>query len=250
VAGIAFVLLLLWIGQRRLIYLPDQSSPLSPPQAEEVSFLTDDGLRLRAWLLGDGDRLVMVFPGNAGHRGHRLLLAEELTNHGLAVLLTDYRGYGGNPGSPSENGLLHDARAARRWAEQSGWTHFIYLGESLGGGPAVALASEQPPAGMVLRSPFPSLVAVGEVHYPFLPVRILLKDRFEVAAHLASPSYPLVVVAGSADSVVPLGLSRSVAEAAGAELVTVDDADHNDPELAWGPQLVEAVVRVASHMPP
>jgi fermentation-respiration switch protein FrsA (DUF1100 family) len=237
-------LLVLWLGQRHLIYLPDRTAPTPPTGVETVHLAPEPGLVLEAWLVPGPDRLVIVFPGNAGHRGYRLDLAGALVAHGWSVLLVDYRGYGGNPGHPHESGLLADARAARRWADQAGYRTIVYLGESLGCGPAAALAAEVPPEGLVLRSPFPSLAAVGKVHYPFVP-SFLLRDRFPVTELLLGRGIPTVVVAGSADTIIPFRLSQQVATGLGAELLTVEDANHNDPDLAYGPVLIGAVNEVA-----
>ena len=109
-------------------------------------------------------------------------LAERLSRRGLAVLLMDYRGYGGNPGSPSEEGLAADADAAAEALEELGYPaeRTIYFGESLGTGVVAALQAKRPPAGVVLRSPFTELADVGAHHYPWLPVRTLLRDQFPV----------------------------------------------------------------------
>src|SRR5690606_27765101 len=117
--------------------------------------------------------------GNGGDRSMRVPLASALNRMGLSVLLFDYRGYGGNPGSPSEEGLAADARAAQAWlAAQPGVDQIVYFGESLGGAVAVRLAVERSPVALILRSPFTSLADVASVHYPWLPVRRLLLDRY------------------------------------------------------------------------
>jgi len=166
------------------------------------------------------------------------------------VLLFDYRGYGGNPGRPSEAGLALDVRAARRFlVEEAGVPpeRLVYYGESLGAAVVAELATEHPPAGLVLRSPFVDLAAVGERHYPFLPVRALLRDRFPTAEHVARVAAPVTVVWGSADAMVPAEQSRAVAAAGHARTVVVDGADHNDRVLLDGDALVRAVVE-ASHV--
>ena len=112
---------LVWLFQRRLIYLPDtrhvQTAAAVLAGAEDVEFDTADGLTLRGWFVppreGVGRATILVFNGNAGNRAHRTPLADALSRQGFAVLLFDYRGYGGNPGRPTESGLLADARAAR-----------------------------------------------------------------------------------------------------------------------------------------
>jgi uncharacterized protein len=248
---------LLWGLQRRLVYFPD-AGPVPAagavlPGARDVVLQTSDGLRLGAWFLPGRDAeapAVLVANGNGGHRGLRAPLAAALAGRGLAVLLFDYRGYGGNPGSPSEEGLARDVRAARaHLVEEAGVPpdRLLYLGESLGAAVVTELATEHPPAGLVLRSPFVDLAAVGAAHYPFLPVRALLRDRYPVAERVATIRVPTTVVLGGADSIVPPAQSRAVATAAAGlhRLVEVPGADHNDRVLLDGDALVDAVVELA-----
>jgi fermentation-respiration switch protein FrsA (DUF1100 family) len=250
---------ILWAVQRQLIYFPDaaQVSPAGEviTGARDVTLHTEDGLELDAWFVPavvgrtSGARMaVLVAPGNGGNRAGRAGLAEELSDRGLAVLLMDYRGYGGNPGSPSEAGLAADAFAATEALEALGYPpeRTIYFGESLGTGVVAALQVRRPPAGMVLRSPFTGLADVGAHHYPFLPVRLLLRDRFPVAEHLSSSQVPVTVIYGEHDTVVPSALSAKVAEVASSvvERMVIKGADHNDPVM-FGPRVAEAVVRLA-----
>lgn len=247
---LAGLLLVLWITQRRLIYLPlNQRVPPAEsvlPRAEEVEFETEDGLSLGAWFVpGSRDTAVLVFNGNAGHRAHRAPLAEALSNEGFSVLLLDYRGYGGNPGSPSEAGLASDARAARAWLEaRPDVDRIAYFGESLGGAVAVGLAMEEAPEALILRSPFTSLADVGRVHYPYLPVRLLLWDRYQAIDGVGELEVPTLVIAGERDGIVPVEQSRAVYEAAREpkRLVVIPGADHNDHDLLAGERLVEEIV--------
>jgi fermentation-respiration switch protein FrsA (DUF1100 family) len=126
----------------------------------------------------------------------------------------------------------------------------LYYGESLGAAVVAELATEQPPAGLVLRSPFTDLASVGRIHYPFLPVRTLLKDRFPVAEYVARIAVPITVVYGTEDSIVPPEESRrSVAAARGrTRLVAVEGADHNDAALLNGDVLMRAVVELANQI--
>jgi uncharacterized protein len=239
---------LAWGFQRQLIYLPDSSVPEQPgAPVESVQLTTDDGLELEAWLVpAEGQRhsTVLAAPGNAGNRALRLPLAEGLAERGHEVLLLEYRGYGGNPGRPHEDGLVEDARTARQWlVEEHGRSpdRLVHLGESIGTGVATALAAEHPPAAVALRSPFPELADVAATHYPFLPVRTLLRERFPSRAHLQAAGVPTLVVAGGQDSIVPTALSRELAEKVDATYVEVEGADHNDRVLLDGSTYLDAV---------
>jgi uncharacterized protein len=247
-----------WIVQRRLIYFPEPSEvPAASavlPGVRDVRLQTDDGLHLGAWLLSargpDRGVTVLVANGNAGNRSLRAPLASALSAAGFAVLLFDYRGYGGNPGRPTESGLALDVRAAYRFLTEDAAVlpqKLLYYGESLGAAVVVELATEHPPAGLLLRSPFTDLAAVGRVHYPYLPVGLLLRDRYPVAERVAAVSVPLTVVYGGADEIVPPEQSRAVAQAARGptQVVEVRGADHNDPALLYGAELIRAVVDLA-----
>jgi uncharacterized protein len=249
-----------WLLQRRLIYFPDAAVPPAAsvlPGAQEITLRTEDGLALGAWHLAptgaDRGITILVMPGNAGSRALRAPLARRLAAEGFAVLLLDYRGYGGNPGSPSEDGLITDARAARAYLAGHGVPaqRLIYFGESLGAAVATRLATEQPPGGLVLRSPFTGLAAVGCRHYPLLPVRLLLRDRFPVTELISQILVPTAVVYGSADTIVPPEQSAAVAAAAGGPVRTVEvaGADHNDAALLEGNDLLAAVLDLARSLP-
>jgi pimeloyl-ACP methyl ester carboxylesterase len=246
VLGLVVAVAALWALQRRLIYFPDRATPPLPPGHAAITLTTDDGLALGAWLAtpdpaGDRRIAVLVAPGNAGNRAGRVPLAAALVAEGFTVLLMDYRGYGGNPGRPSEDGLRRDAVAAYTYLAARS-ARIVYFGESLGAAVVTGLATTHPPAGLVLRSPFASLAAVAGHHYPFVPARLLLRDEFPVAEQVATVNMPTTVVYGEADTVVPPAQSRAVAAAADARTVVVPGADHNDAALTDGPKLVDAVV--------
>lgn len=244
--------------QRQLIYHPDRTPVPSAGQVidggRDVTLRTSDGLTLGAWFVpadpaADRNVAVLFAPGNGGNRLGRASFAVELSRRGFAVLLLDYRGYGGNPGSPHEEGLALDAMAGARVLDDLGYPapRTIYFGESLGTGVVAGLQAQRPPAGLVLRSPFPALADVGAHHYPWLPVRVLLRDRFDTAARLADSEVPVTVIYGDHDAVVPPGLSARVADEARSlvERLVIREADHND-EVMFGSQVADAVVRLAT----
>jgi hypothetical protein len=259
VVVVVVVLALAYSFQRKLIYLPsDGPVPAAArvlPGARDVELTTSDGLALGAWFVPptgpDLGFTVLVANGNGGDRSYRAGLAAALRAEGLSVLVFDYRGYGGNPGDPSADGLALDVRAARdHLVRELGvpQDRLVYFGESLGGGVVSELAVEHPPAALVLRSPFTELTDTAAELYPFLPVRMLLRDRFPVAENVRHVDVPTAVVYGSADTIVPPEQSRAVAEAAAGpvRVVEIAGADHNDPVLVAGSRVVDAVVELVS----
>ena len=249
VTAVAIGVALLWAFQRRLVYFPATRQPALPEGVEQVFYVTDDGVELAGWFLPVREQMgtVVVFPGNAGHREARLPLARALSDRGLSTLLVDYRGYGGNPGSPTEKGLNADARAAveylttRRDVDRD---RLVYFGESLGAGVAVSLATTHPPAALVLRSPFTSLPDVGAHHYPWLPASALARDRYPNIETIDRVDAPVLIVAGSADRIVPPEQSRRLYDAVPGtkRLVVIDGAGHNDFALLSGDELIDATV--------
>lgn len=247
-------LALAWVFQRRLMYFPfgDVPAPgdVGLPHASSVTFATADGLTLRGWFVPSTRTparfTVLVFNGNAGNRAFRAPLARALQALGLHVLVFDYRGYGDNPGTPTEAGLMADAHSAREYLRgrpDVDPARIVAFGESLGAGVAVRLAAEQPLAALVLRSPFTSMTDLGQLHYPLLPVRWLLRDRYSSIDRIRQVSCPVLVIAGDRDTIVPPDQSRRIYEAAigPRTLVMLPGADHNDEALLAGREMIEAI---------
>jgi fermentation-respiration switch protein FrsA (DUF1100 family) len=244
------LLAVLWSQQRRLIYFP--STAALPPastvrsNAADVVLETEDGIHLGAWYfpVPGGGPTVLVFNGNAGDRSMRANLAAALNRRGMSALLFDYRGYGGNSGTPTEDGLAADARAAQKWlASQPGADRIVYFGESLGAAVAIGLAVQQPPAALVLRSPFTSLADVAAAHYPWLPVRRLLLDRYPSIDRIGALRVPVLIFAGDRDDIVPEAQSRRLYEAAAEpkRYVVIPGAGHNDPQFLDGDRMLDEI---------
>jgi len=248
------------LGQRALLYFPDTSDPNAsanrPVHSTDVSFVTADGLTLNTWLFqplpGTARNIAVLFcPGNGGNRWSRADIGTDLAALGYTVLLLEYRGYGANPGKPTETGIILDAQAAVQFLHDKGFpsNRLIFAGESLGTGVAVRLATIDQPAGVLLRSPYTSMVDMAKALYPFLPANLVLKDRYETMSYLPQVTAPLMVLAGSADELVPLSQSTAVADAAPNlfRFVVVPGATHNDP--IWGgeyfAQQVDTLARAA-----
>jgi uncharacterized protein len=266
------ILVMLALFQRRLIYQPSQADSIDPQfsgllagQCETVTVHTTDGLQLHGWYVraaapsatagaptrnsattnGNANTPVVIyFPGNAGHRGYRAIELDLLSRLGADAYLFDYRGYGDNPGSPSEEKLADDARAVwqtvtvQRGAKPG---RVFLLGESLGGGVATRLASElcaagTPPGGLILRSTFSSLVDVAAHHYWWLPVRTFLVDRFPSTDRIPTVTCPVLVIHGTADTIVPYWSGQRLFDAAPTQsqhaiaktFAPLQGAGHND----------------------
>jgi fermentation-respiration switch protein FrsA (DUF1100 family) len=252
---------LLWAAQRRLIYFPTHDVGIASAissDAADVAFTTDDGLTLSAWWIpatGNPDgSTIIVFHGNGGNRADRTPLAQALTQQGYGVLLVDYRGYGGNPGSPSEEGLLLDAEAAVAYLKSRPDVdpdRLVYFGESLGAAVALAVGQEHPPSALILRSPFTSLPDVARAHYPYLPTGLLLRDQYPNVDTIRMLDVPVLVIAGSQDTIVPIAQSRELYAASPAPkwFVTIEGADHNDPALTHGPLLIDEITNFLEGIP-
>ena len=220
VAGAAYVCIALaaYFGQRSLIYFPDRAraSPAEEGLAnvEERVLKTPDGERIIAWYgkARPGRPTILYFHGNAGNLADRAERVRRFMDQGWGVYMMAYRGYGGSTGAPSEAANVADARLAHGALVEEGVAPgaIIIYGESLGTGVAARLATERPAAGVVLEAPFTSVADIGAGAYPFLPVRLLLKDRYETSAYLPQVRMPLLILHGERDQVIPVAMGRAL----------------------------------------
>lgn len=207
---------------------------------EDVRFTAADGTSLHGWYCHHPrPRAVVLFcHGNAGNVTHRADVLRRLNGqHGLAVMMFDYRGYGRSEGEPNEAGILQDARAARAWlAERTGVAQrdVVLMGRSLGGGVAVDLAAEDGARALVLESTFTSLPEVAGEHTSWLPTGLLMRNRLNSLEKIARYHGPLLISHGDADRVIPFDHGRRLFEAANEpkQFVAIPDSDHNDPQTA------------------
>lgn len=180
---------------------------------QQVTLITQDKLILNAWYKSANSNkpTVIIFHGNAGHIGTRMPLAHILTQKGFGVLLLEYRGYGGNPGKPSEKGLYLDAEAAMDFLKNElVQPHQVVLfGESLGTGVATEMAARYPHScALILQSPYTSLAALRQYHYPWLPIKPW--DKFDSIKRIPEIHIPLLVVHGLIDKVVPFEQGKTL----------------------------------------
>jgi fermentation-respiration switch protein FrsA (DUF1100 family) len=232
------LLVTLFFAQRNLIYLrsapPVDPATVGLSNVEVVALPTSDGETLVAWWSPPqpGKPTVLFLHGNAGTVADRSEAFAFYQGMGLGAMFPEYRGYGGSTGTPSEKGLIADAIAAYDWLLSKGVSpdKIGVVGESIGSGPAVALATTKPVSALALEAPFTSMVDVIAHHYPWLPVRLLLRDRWESERRIAALSVPLLVIHGTADSVVPYALGVRLYDAAPGKkrMITAEGADHGD----------------------
>lgn len=207
--------------QRSLVFQPWTGGAAGRAEAVGMTPVTTaaaDGVAVTHWYAPPqhGQKVVVLFHGNGGTISDLEPWAAVFRARGYGVVLADYRGYSGNPGSPSEAGLYADARALLDWlaAQGSADRHIVLLGWSLGSGVAVQMATERHPAALVLLAPYTSLVDVAVRQYPIFPVRRLMRDRFDNIGKIAAIDAPLMIVHGDDDTVVPPGMGPSLLAAA------------------------------------
>lgn len=211
----------LYAYQRNLQYPAPQGAATASEAGlsgfADVTLETQDGERLTAYFRPPepGRALVVYFHGNAGSIRQRAPRAAALAEGGRGVLITSYRGYSGSTGSPTEEGLIADARAAYSFAREHAPAERIVLyGESLGTGVAVALAAEAHAGAVVLDAPFTSAADVARMRYPFVPVGLLMHDTFDSAARIGAVEEPVLLMHGTDDPITPFDQGRALYEAA------------------------------------
>jgi fermentation-respiration switch protein FrsA (DUF1100 family) len=247
---------MLWAAQDGMLFRADPRSLSVAPggrvRIEELA--TEDGLALR-FLVADprpGRPVVLMFQGNGGNAADRVALLTPLAARGDGVVIAGYRGYGGNPGAPGEDGLAADARAHLAWVRaRFPGAPVVLWGESLGSGVAVRLAAEQGGvAALVLDSPFTSVADRAAELYPWVPVRLLLRHRFPVRKLMPAITVPVLVVHGEEDRIVPPDHGRAVLDAApqgrGIFLPGVGHPALPDPRAAEAYRAVMALVEAAA----
>ncbi len=214
------LLALLYTQQRRLLFpassLRVTAAEAGLPEMQDVEIRTADGERILGWWKPPepGRALILYFHGNGGSLWNRRERVRLLTRDGRGLLIVSYRGYSGSTGSPSEEGLREDARAARDWLNSYQPERIVLYGESLGTGVAVRLATERPVGGVILDAPYTSTADVARGVYWFLPIALLMRDQFRSIDRIGDVKVPLLVMHGEEDAVIPIALSELLFKAA------------------------------------
>ncbi|MCA9216235.1 MAG: alpha/beta hydrolase [Planctomycetales bacterium] len=228
--------------ENSLVYFPQKYPAGGEWNAgfEDAWFVADDGTKLHGWFAEheSPERHVLYLHGNGGNVAGLRYVAEvyrELLD--ANVLVFDYRGYGRSEGKPNESGVIQDSRAARRWlADRVGVaeSEIVLIGRSLGGGAAISIASEIHPQALVLQNTFTSLPDVAQWHYPWLPVRWLMRNRYDSISKIGSIKCPVLQSHGTRDRVVPFDIGERLFQQIDSEkqFITLADGTHNQLEPA------------------
>jgi len=224
--------IVLYVFQRNLLYHPVENNYQGDEltvKIEKVKIKTEDNISLTAWF-HEKDikkyKTILYFHGNAGSLENRIHKINHFKDINVNFLLIAWRGFSGNEGKPSEEGLYKDAKSAVLWLKKKNLKEedIILYGESLGTGVAVEVAQNKNYAGIILESPFTSMVDAGKSNYPIFPIRLLLKDKYESDKKVKNIFSPILIMHGEADKIVPFWMGKKMYEMA------------NDPKFSHFPK--------------
>ena len=212
----------LYIFQRSLLYHPVVNNYYGEKlnvKIEEVKITTVDNIELLAWYHKKDIKkykTILYLHGNAGSLENRIYKINHFNNININFLLIAWRGFSGNAGKPTEQGLYQDARSAVKWLINEGAIeeNIVIYGESLGTGVATEIAQNKNFGGIILESPFTSMVDAGKDKYPYLPVRLLLKDKYESDKKIKNINSPILIMHGKVDNIVPFHMGKKMYELA------------------------------------
>ena len=227
-ALVFFYILLLsavFFFQRNLLYHPSVDNYLKdqivkePAEIEKVKITTSDKIDLVGWFYNQNlkkFKTILFFHGNAGVLENRTYKLNHFKNLIVNFLIIAWRGFSGNEGKPNETGLYEDAKSAIKWLHTKGIKeeNIILYGESLGTGVAIEIAQNKNYAGIILESPFTSMINLGKKYYPFFPIKLLLKDKFESDKKIKEVSIPVLILHGKKDKIVPFAMGKQIYELA------------------------------------
>ena len=220
-----FLLILIYVGitvviyfyQRKLLYHPFNTQVSGEGlihNFETINFKTSDNLLLKGWfhLKSSKKKTILFLHGNAGNLDNRIDKLNSIGNMDVNFLIIAWRGYSGNPGKPSEEGLYKDARGSIKWLNEKGITNdqIILYGESLGTAIATEVGQNNNFAGIILEAPFTSMVDMGQKIYPIFPVKFLLNDKYETKKKIHNIKYPILIMHGKKDKIVPFYMGEKI----------------------------------------
>jgi uncharacterized protein len=231
------------VHQREILFIPSRGPlPERPADYQARNVAVPGGGTVLVWSIpaaAANEPTFVFFSGNAARIIDFAATGEALHAHGYGAVLASYRGYSGNPGSPSEEGLMQDARAILASLPPHG--KLILWGHSLGSGVAARMASEHRGDGLVLESAYTSIANVAARKYPIFPVRWIIRDPFETEKLLSKITVPVLIIHGTDDPVVPFDMGRTLAARFGrqATFVPLDGVGHVPHQIDLAPMVVD-----------
>ena len=215
------LVIIVFFFQRNLLYHPSVDNYLKgnlgsePTKIEKVNIITKDKIDLIGWFYNkdlEKFKTIVFFHGNAGSLQNRTYKLNHFKDLDINFLIIAWRGFSGNKGKPNEMGLYEDARSAIRWLNKKGVRdkNIILYGESLGTAIAIEIAQSKKYGGLILESPFTSMINMGKKYYPFFPVSLLLKDKFESYKKINKVIVPVLVIPGKFDKIVPYEMCEKI----------------------------------------
>ena len=221
---LAYLLIILFIYfyQRNLLYHPSENNYLNDKitfSYEEIFIETDKNIKLKSWLIKkdlNKFKTILIFHGNAGNLFNRVYKLNELNKLDVNILLISWRGFSGNKGKPTEKNLYYDAERAVKWLNKLDVDNknIILYGESLGTGVATEIGKRNIFGGIILESPFTSISNAAKIYYPYLPVNIILKDRYDSISKIQDITIPILIMHGKKDNIVPQKMGLEMYEKA------------------------------------
>jgi fermentation-respiration switch protein FrsA (DUF1100 family) len=226
------IILFVYFYQRNLLYHPSENNYLNDKitfNYEEIFIETDKKIKLKSWFIKkdlNKFKTILIFHGNAGNLFNRVYKLNELNKLDVNILLISWRGFSGNKGKPTEKNLYHDAEEAVKWLNNRGAIskNIILYGESLGTGVATELGTSNAFGGIILESPFTSIANAAKIYYPYLPVNIILKDRYDSIGKIKNITTPILIMHGKKDNIVPQKMGLELYEKA------------NQPKFSYFPE--------------
>ena len=243
-----FILISTYIFQRNLLYHPTEDNYSGDQilvSIEEVKINTQDGIELMSWYHNknvNNYKTILFLHGNAGSLENRIHKINHFKDMNVNFLLVAWRGFSGNKGTPTEKGLYEDAESAVRWLKSKGVreNNIIVYGESLGTGVATEIAQNKNFAGIILESPFTSMIDAGKDKYPYLPVRLLLKDRYESNKKIKNINSPILIMHGKVDNIVPFHMGKKMYELANEPKYSYF-SEYDDHMMEYNEKLLKAL---------
>ena len=243
-----FILFSTYIFQRNLLYHPTENNYSGDKilvDVEKIKVTTQDNIQLVAWYHKknlNNYKTILFLHGNAGSLENRIHKINHFKDMNINFLIIAWRGFSGNEGKPTEEGLYEDARSAVRWLKSNGVEEndIIIYGESLGTGIATEIAQNKNFAGVILESPFTSMIDAGKDKYPYLPVRLLLKDKYESDKKIKNIKSPVLIMHGKVDNIVPFHMGKKMYELAN-EPKYYYFSEYDDHMMEYNEKLLKAL---------